>query len=232
MKRNSLRAYLSRISVFSQLPHFSDVAGTNRHSAHRRLVMQSNVRKMMQIAAMLCLVLGLANSAWAGGRWKVNDVVVCFGSGTCKVVRPGALNPLLDTLNDSGSVTSPGDTRGVAINNTLHLLVTDAGVGGGQANVVEYQIAGSDPTSGNPVAHGVATVFNSSGVGGIQTVALDKAGNMFILNANGGSPNIIKLDQAGNQVGAAIPVAANCSISQVVSMDLSADGLSAYITSG
>src|SRR5712692_1574907 len=194
-----------------------------------RSVMQSNVRRMMQIAATLFLVLGLASTAWAGGRWKVGDVVVCFGSGTCKVVRPGTPTPL-DTINDTGSVTNPGDTRGIAINNTLHLLVTDAG-SGTKANVVEYQIAGSDP-SGNAVSHGVANVFNSSGAGGIQTVALDKVGNMFILNANGGTPNIIKLDQTGNQVGSAIPVAANCSISQVVSMDLSADGLSAYITSG
>src|SRR5439155_6265845 len=56
-------------------------------------VMQSNVRRMMQIAARFFLVLGLASTAWAGGRWKVGDVVVCFGSGTCKVVRP-AVSPL------------------------------------------------------------------------------------------------------------------------------------------
>ena len=70
-----------------------------------------------------------------------------------------------------------------------------------------------------------------SGAAGVQAVALDKAGNMFILNANSGSPNIVKLDQTGAPIGS-IPVDTKCLISQVASMDLSADGLSAYITSG
>src|SRR5439155_6260212 len=115
----------------------------------------------------------------------------------------------------------------------LHLLVTDA-ESGGKANVVEYQIAGSDPTTGNAVAHGVATVFNSSGVGGIQTVALDKTGNMFILNANGTDPFIAELNQAGAPVGTPIHLATQCTltVTQVASMDLSADGSSAYVTEG
>src|SRR5437867_1781900 len=54
-----------------------------------RSVMQSNVRRMMQIAAMLFLVLGLASTARAGGRWKVGHVVVCFGSGTCQMLSLG-----------------------------------------------------------------------------------------------------------------------------------------------
>src|SRR5207244_10926757 len=72
-------------------------------------VMQSNVRRMMQIAARFFLVLGLASTAWAGGRWKVGDVVVCFGSGTCKVVRP-AVSPsttFLDTIRDGTTSTHP-----------------------------------------------------------------------------------------------------------------------------
>src|SRR3989442_4686232 len=64
-----------------------------------RSVMQSNVRKMMQIAAMLFLVLGLAGTAWAvGGRWKVGHVVVCFGSGTCKELSLGSA-PATTTLD-------------------------------------------------------------------------------------------------------------------------------------
>src|SRR5437867_6361975 len=77
-----------------------------------RSVMQSNVRRMMQIAATLFLVLGLASTAWACGRWKVGDVVVCFGSGTCKVVRPGPAAPPattpLDTIGDGTTFTPPG----------------------------------------------------------------------------------------------------------------------------
>lgn len=189
---------------------------------------RSKLSRMAGVAVMLMVVY--VGSAWAGGRWKVGDVIVCFGSGTCKVVRPGTSpnTSLLDTLVDG--VNNPGDTLGVAINNTLHLLVTDAGTSDNLAKVVEYQIAGQDPL-GNPVLHAAATVFNSGGVGNIQAVALDKAGNMFILNANNNSPQIVKLDQSGTQQGNPISLAA-CSISHVVSMDLSADGSSAYVTSG
>jgi hypothetical protein len=196
--------------------------------------------KLSRMAAVtVMLMVAFVGSAWAGGRWKVGDVIVCFGSGTCKVVRPGTAPSTtpLDTIGDAttstppGPISDPGNTFGVAINNTLHLLVTDAGSSNNKAYVVEYQIAGSDPL-GNSVNHGVATVFNSSGVGNIQAVALDNAGDMFILNANQGSPQIAKLDQSGNQQGNAISLSNQCGISQVVSMDLSADGSSAYVTSG
>src|SRR5438552_8734602 len=139
-------------------PHLSGrypervAAVVNGAALTRRSVMQSNVRRMMQIAATLFLVQRLASTTWAGGRWKVNDVVVCFGSGTCKVVRPAAspTTTVLDTIGDGttfsppGPVTAPGDTRGVAINNTLHLLVTDAGgpnsiTNTTGSNIVEYQ---------------------------------------------------------------------------------------------
>ena len=155
MKRNSLRAYLSRISVFSQLPHFSDGPGTNRRSTHRRLIMKSRILKRTCIAAMLLLVLGVASSAWAAGYsggvpWQVGDVVICFGSGTCNVVRIVNGSPvLLDQISDLAQpsaippipgVTNPGGTRGVAINNTLHAVVTDNGSGTG-SNVVVYSIA-------------------------------------------------------------------------------------------
>src|SRR5438105_12461479 len=108
MKTNSLRAYLRCISTFSQLPHFSDAPGTNRHSAHRRLVMKSSTLKRTRIAAMLFLailmVAGLAGSAWAqyqGGKpWQVGDVIICFGSGTCNVVRVSGTPTLLDQFSD------------------------------------------------------------------------------------------------------------------------------------
>src|SRR5438477_5152622 len=159
--------------------------------------MHSSVRRICSIAAMLFLVLAFTSIGWAS-TWKVGDIVVCFGGGTCKVLSGSAPATVLDTLSDSGSVTNPGDTRGIAINNTLHVLVTDAGTGG-KSNVLEYQILGED-ANGQAVPHGVATVFNSTGVGGILAIALNKAGHMFILNANGSNPQIVELDQGGSHV--------------------------------
>ena len=48
-----------------------------------RSVMQSNLRRMMQIAATLLLVLGLASIAWAQFPWRVNDVVLCYNTWNC-----------------------------------------------------------------------------------------------------------------------------------------------------
>src|SRR5437762_5332022 len=122
MKSNSLRAYLSRISIFSQMPHFSDGPG-NRHSAHRRLVMKSSILKRARSVAMpflaVLMVAGLADRSQAAGfqggvPWQVGDVVICFGSGTCNVLRiSGSTVTLLDQFSDSAG----GDTRSVAINN-------------------------------------------------------------------------------------------------------------------
>src|SRR5439155_3343920 len=136
---------------------------------------------------------------------------VCFGSGTCKVLSLGSApaTTTLDTIGDGttfttpGPVTNPGETRGIAINNTLHLLVTDAGgpnsiTNTTGSNIVEYQIAGSDPL-GNPVPHGVATVFDGgggTGAAGVQAVALNKAAHMFVLNAN--PPTVVELNPNGS----------------------------------
>src|SRR5437016_3803642 len=141
MKRNSLRACLSCNSVFSHLPHFSDALGTNRRSAHRRLAMKSSILKRSRIAAMLFLailmVAGLADRSQAAGfqggvPWQVGDVIVCFGSGTCRALRiNGSTVTLLDQFSD-GLLC---DNHGVAINHTLHGAVTDNG-GSSGATVV------------------------------------------------------------------------------------------------
>jgi hypothetical protein len=201
--------------------------------------MQDICCKLSRTAAIAVVLVAFAGSAWAGGRWHVGDVIVCFGGGTCQVLRPGGSPFLLDTLSDSTNMTSPGTTRGVAINNTLHLLVTDDGgpatnlTHSTGANIVEYQIAGEDP-SGNPVPHGVVTVFDGAGGGGstgITAVALDSAGNMYSLNSNGSSPKIVEINAAGAPVGSTPPTGTLCGVSQVASMDLSTLGTSAYVTS-
>src|SRR5438552_18922773 len=99
MKRNSLRAYLSCNSVFSQ----------------RGLVMKSSTMKRARVAVMLFLAVTLTSASWAAGYkggvpWQVGDVIICFGSGTCNVVRiNGATVTLLDQFSDGLS----GETRGV-----------------------------------------------------------------------------------------------------------------------
>ena len=191
--------------------------------------------KLGYLLAVATVTMAFATSGWAQNEWKVGDVVVCIGNGTCQVldVNTGTAK-LIDTITDSSSVTNPGNTRGVAINNTLHLLVTDDGgpystnpVG---ANIVQYTIAGVDPY-GNSLTQGVSTVFNGGGgSSGIMAVALDNAGNMYSLNSNSSSPNIVETSPAGS-VGSPISLQSQCGITQVASMDLSGDGTSAYVTS-
>src|SRR5258708_35944063 len=98
--------------------------------------MHSSVRRICSIAAMLFPVLALASSEWgqgpgyAGGvPWQTADIVDCFGTpppggfgGACNVLRiVNGTAVLLDQFTDSLS----GNTFGVAINNTLHVVATD-----------------------------------------------------------------------------------------------------------
>jgi hypothetical protein len=95
--------------------------------------MHSSILNRGYIAVMLFvfLVLGLASSSQAQNppNWQVGDVVVCFGAGTCNVLRntnnTNAGLVLLSQVSDG--FTGAGATNGAAINNTLHLLMTDAG---------------------------------------------------------------------------------------------------------
>src|SRR5438067_2095784 len=253
MKSNSLRAYLSRISVFSQLPHFSDGLG-NRRSTHRGLVMKSRILKRTCIAAMLLLVLGVASSAWAtnppptfpyfgGVPWQVGDIIVCFGTGTCNVLRIMNGSPvLLDQISDLAQpntmppvpgVANPGDTRGMAINNTLHAVVTDNGSGSG-SNVVVYSIASVIPFTGAAIAHTPVNTFTPSG-NNAQAVVVGKTGHIFVGNAGSGAtpPSIVELNPDGN-VANTFPVPSACIDvgRQFTSMDLSSDGNTIYFTSG
>src|SRR5207248_6458709 len=185
-------------------PHFSDGLG-NRHSAHRGLVMKSRILKRTCIAAMLLLMLGVASSAWAAGYsggvpWQVGDVVICFGTGTCNVVRVSGTPMLLDQFSDG----LPGDNRGVAINNTLHAVVTDNGSGSG-SNVVVYSIASVNPQTApaQTVSHTPVNTFPASGgtnSDNAQAVAVDGVGHIFVGNAGSGAtpaPSIVELNPDG-----------------------------------
>ncbi len=188
---------------------------------------------------MLLLMLGVASSAWAAGYsggvpWQVGDVVICFGTGTCNVVRVSGTPMLLDQFSDGLS----GDTRGVAINNTLHAVVTDnAG-----SNVKVYSIASVVPFTGATIAHTPVNTFTTSG-SNAQAVVVGKTGHIFVGNAGTGvspAPSIVELNPDGSlplPVSSVLPSnpypLAGCidTGGHLLSMDLSKDGTALYLTS-
>jgi len=230
--------------------------------------MNSSVRRMCGIAAMLILVLGFVSSASAqykgGVPWQTGDIVACFGTsggfgGACNVLRiVNGSAVLLDQFTDSLS----GNTFGVAINNTLHVVATDdadnAGNPGNGSKVVVYSVASLNPNtnSASPIAHAPVLYppdphpyYDTSAGGGsmAKAVAISNAGNIFVLNSTSPSgPNIVEIGPGPAQ--AANPIAtlslAHClttqgtPITQATSMDLSAaadangNPLYAYVTSG
>jgi hypothetical protein len=201
--------------------------------------MQNSILNPVRVAAMLFLVLGLAGGARAqyarGVPWHVGDVAVCFGDGTCNMLRVTGTNTvtLLDQFSDG--LTGAATTNGAAINNSLHLLVTDTSTSSNTgSNIVEYSIASINPSTGATVAHTPVTTFDGEGTQ-IQAVALNNAGDMFVLNNNSGSPTIVELNQDGGKVGSIS--LSSCSINaaplnSATSMDLSANGSYAWVTSG
>jgi hypothetical protein len=171
-----------------------------------RVLTQSSVLAGVRIAAMLFLgifpVLGFVGTARATGGipWQVGDVVVCYGSGKCNVLRiHGTSVQLLDTLSDG----LLGSTGGAALNNSLHVLATDD-KGGGTSDVVVYAIASINPFSGTPLTHNVIHTFDGSG--GITgssaaAVAVNSAGHIFVGNANTGGATIVELNADGTPAG-------------------------------
>jgi hypothetical protein len=223
--------------------------------------MHSSILKRTRIAAMLFLVLGVASSAWAtcplptfpyfgGAPPQIGDMIVCFGTGTCNLLRIVNGSPkILDQISDLAQsstcppvpgVANPGDTRGVTINNTLHAVVTDNGVGG-DSNVVVFSIASLNPNilPAAPIAHTpVAAPFNASGgsgSGNAQAVVVNGAGHIFVGNAGsgGGQASIVELNPNGNVANTfAVPSGCIDAGGQFTSMDLSSDGNTIYFTSG
>jgi hypothetical protein len=169
--------------------------------------------KLSRVAAvvMTLLAIGVGNvwgQGFQGGMpWQVGDIAICFGSGTCNMVRIVSGSPVvLDQFSDSGSVSVAGNTFTTSINNNLHLFVGDAGTGG-SSNVVEYTIASVNPFSGFPVAHTVLHVFDgSTGTGSenIQALALDYLGDMFVGNAS--PATIVELNQSGSAALGSYPL--------------------------
>ena len=209
--------------------------------------MKVRSRGLCYSVLMLFLALGNTSQAatgFAGGQpWQIGDIIVCFGSGSCNVLRIVNGTP---TLLDQFSDGLLGDTHGVTINNTLHLLVAD-NAGGAASDVVEYTIASVNPQTGVAVAHQLATnsPFNAAGANG-QTLAVNASGQIFVGNAGNGStaPSITELDPNGQETTGASPalvlpsnpftLPTSCldgNPPSVLSMDLSAAGDALYLTS-
>ena len=193
-----------------------------------RILTQSSILARIRIAAMLFLgifsAVGFVGSAWAqykgGVSWQVGDIIVCFGNGMCNVLRIVNVNgvptpQLLDQISDG--LTGAGATNGAAINNTLHVLATDATIDPNTHNpaaskIVEYTIASVNPLQTQPLAppllpisHTPVTVFNGgSGNFNVRAIALDQHGDMFVGNANNPPANpatIVELDPNGGSLG-------------------------------
>src|SRR5579864_2805170 len=182
---------------------------------------------------------GASSSYFGGIPWQTGDIVACSGAGTCSVLRIVTVNNvptpmLLDQFSDG----LLGNNTGVAINNTLHVVTTDD-AGGGSSEVFVSPIASLNPNTSpaSPVPH-TPPVYTYDGSANnssqVKAVAYNNAGNIFVLNSAGpgGSPEIVELGPGPGQTAGPTFSLSSCGISQATSMDLSADGNSAYVTSG
>jgi hypothetical protein len=207
-----------------------------------RILAQSTVLTRVRIAALLFLGIlltsGLVGTTWAatpgGIPWQVGDVVVCFGSGSCNVLRIHADNSvqLLDTLSDG---LLPGNTAGVALNNSLHVLATDD-QGGGSSKVVVYSIASINPFTGTPpLTHSVISTFDaSSGLSpSAAAIAVNSAGHIFVGNSSAGGASIVELDGHVPPVTVNVfpfPTTGPCATTTLGSLDIGANADFIYVT--
>jgi hypothetical protein len=198
-----------------------------------------------------------AATGYAGGiPWQTGDIVVCFGTsggfgGACNVLRiVNGTAILLDEFSDNLG----GDTFGVAINNSLHVLATDDA---GGSKVVVYSVASLNPNTSpaTTLAHTPVLYppdpnpyYDTSAAGGsmVRAVAINNAGNIFVLNSTSstGNPNIVEIGPGPAQTPVATLSLSSClgtqgtPLTQATSMDLSAtagangNSLYAYVTSG
>src|SRR6266853_5717840 len=212
-----------------------------------RTLTQSSILARVRIAATLFLGIlltsGLVGTLWAatpgGIPWQVGDVVVCYGTGNCNVLRiiNGTSVQLLDTLCDTGTALpcSGGNTGGTALNNSLHVLVTDDG-GGGSSKVVLYSIASINPFKGTQLSHSVISNFDaSSGTSpSAAAIAVNSAGHIFVGNSSAGGASIVELDAHGTPIAGSVftfPATSDpCATTTLGSLDISANANSIYVT--
>ena len=227
-----------------------------------QLVQAGRMLKRARIAALpllgLSSVLGLvgtsqAATGYSGGiPWQTGDIVVCFGTsggfgGACNVLRiVNGTAILLDEFTDNLG----GDTFGVAISNSLHVVATDD-AGGSKVVVYSVPSLNVNVSPATPLAHTPVRYlpdpepyYDTSANGGamVKAVAINNAGNIFVLNStsNTGNPNIVEIGPGPSQTAVATVSLSSCpgALTQATSMDLSAaadasgNSKYAYVTSG
>jgi len=183
----------------------------------------------------ILLTSGLVGTTWAtagGIPWQVGDVVVCYGGGNCNVLRVhGTSVQVLDTLSDG---LLPGNTGGVSLNNSLHVVATDD-QGGGSSKVVVYSIASINPFDGTPLPHSVISTFDaSSGLSpSAAAIAVNSTGHIFVGNANGSGASIVELDAHGTPITGSVftfPATGTCGTTGLGSLDIGANADAIYVT--
>lgn len=197
--------------------------------------------KLSRLAAVMVLVfIACLGSAWAGGvPWQVGDIVVCYGNGTCNVIRiHGNAVQLLDTISDASINGLGGNNGGVALNNTLHVLATDNN-GGGSSKVVVYSIASVQPFTGQQFTHTVINnpPYDASAASGdsAAAMAVSSGGHIFVGNSNQNGASIVELNAAGSPVSGSsftFPTSGPCATTTLNSLDLSSAGDALYVTAG
>ena len=204
--------------------------------------------RLMVCCAAVILVLSLAGGAWAqfaGGRpWQIGDILVCLKHATCNAIRINSDNTV--TVLDQFSISSAtGDVGGIAIDNSLHAVLADNGNSGSESDAVVVTIASVNPLTGTTLAHtNVDTPIFDQDPNNAQAIAIGKNGHIFIGNSGtgGSSPTIVELNPDGTPAGSfpggalnsnplTLPAGCFDTKNLLLSMDLSADGLSLYLTS-
>ena len=221
-----------------------------------QLVQAGRMLKRARIAALpllaLSSVLGLvgtsqAATGYSGGiPWQTGDIVVCFGTsggfgGACNVLRiVNGTAILLDEFTDNLG----GDTFGVAISNSLHVVATDD-AGGSKVVVYSVPSLNVNVSPATPLAHTPVRYlpdpepyYDTSANGGamVKAVAINNAGNIFVLNStsNTGNPNIVEIGPGPSQTAVATVSLSSCHRRSHPSHKhgLERGGSSAYVTSG
>jgi hypothetical protein len=204
-----------------------------------RIFAQSSVLARVRFVELLfqgillisCLVGTLSAVTPGGIPWQVGDVVVCYGGGNCNVLRiHGTSVQLLDTLSDG----LLGNTGGVALNNSLHVVATDD-KGGGSSKVVVYSIASINPFIGTPLSHNVISTFDaSSGLSpSAAAIAVNSAGHIFVGNASASGASIVELNAHGAPIAGSVftfPTTGACGTTTLGSLDISANADFIYVT--
>jgi hypothetical protein len=188
--------------------------------------MHSSVRTIGSIATMLFVVLGLATALEGQQDFRGGDVFLGNTGGKVVVFRPST-NSVLETLSDG--VTNPGPITSFYVDNTWHLLTSDPGTSSNQSKIVRFTILPTgSPTPKQTVLHTFdASVCNTLSSTNIQSIAIDRTGNILVANTT--PPTLAVISSVTGDCSAS---ASSVAVSSIGSIDLNTDESRAYFTSG